>query len=87
MKNVKLSQVGTEIQISELISATAVVSGRSTKDVFTMVLQDFIHPTQYNRYTLDLQCSRWRVGDWFDDALKHLLLCNRITRLTIVADR
>lgn len=86
MKNVKL-KVDDTIQISELISATAIVSGRSIGDVTNMIFQDFIHPTQYNRYTLDLQCSRWRVGDWFDDALKHLLLCNRITRLTIVADR
>lgn len=86
MKNVKL-KVDDIIQISELIGATSVVTGRSISDVFTMVLQDHMHPIQCNRYTLDLQCSRWRVGDWFDDALKHLLICNGITRLTIVADR
>ena len=85
MKNVKV-KVDDTIQISELIDATAVVSGRSIEDVTKMIYQDNIHPTQYGRYTLDLQHSRWRRGDWFDDALKHLLICNRRTRLTIVAD-
>ena len=86
MQNVTLKVTDT-IQISELIGATVVVSGRSIGDVTEMIFQDYIHPTQYNRYTLDLQYSRWRRGDWFNDALKHLLICNRLTRLTIVADR
>lgn len=85
MQNVKL-QVGITIQISELIDATVVVSGRSIEDVTRMIHKDYMHPTQTRNFMLDLQRCYWRVGDWFDDALKHLLICNRLTRLIIVAD-
>ena len=81
MENVKLNVTDT-IQISELINATSVVSGRSIKDVTKMMHQDGL---MYGA-VLDLRRSYWRVGDWFDDALKHLLICNRLSKLPIVKD-
>ena len=88
MKNVKLKNKRLDtIQISELITATSIVSGRSIEDVTTMVYEDRIHPSQSRFYTLSLQKSYWRQGDWFDDALKHLLICNLKTALIIVEDK
>lgn len=86
MKNVKLKK-GDTIEIGELISATSIVSGRSIADVTKMIYQDHLHPMQAHRITLELQRSYWREGDWFDDALKHLMICNLKTSLTIVEDK
>ena len=91
MKNVKLvvakrSNINSTIGIAQLIGAVAVTADRSIEDVTNMMEQDGLLPRSGlpSGPMLDLQRSYWREGDWFDDALKYVMLYNRVSKLIIL---
>ncbi len=90
MKNVKLNVTKqydiTTVDVTQLIEAVSITTEHSIEDVTGMMEQDGLLPRSglIVGPTLALQRSYWRKGDWFDDALKNLMLYNRVSKLTII---
>ena len=87
MKDVKLHIVDGTVDITQLVNAVAITSGYGRDVVMGMMEQDRILPTIVASPELCLQRTYWRDDDWFDDALRYLMLYNMLSKVRIVKDK
>lgn len=86
MKDVKLHIVDGTVGITQLVNAVAVTSGHGIPVVMNMMEQDGLLPT-VGSPELSLQRCYWREDDWFDDALRYLMVYNMLSKVRVVKDK